>query len=367
MFRHLFSITPGAHLKPARGVRAAVAIFLALLLLAAFGHTAFGSAAGLGFLLGVLFTEFCDLGSSQRARVLAMSALTIGGPLVVAAGRSWPALWWMDALAVFVVTLLAGSLLSRSPLMSLVGLLLTIAFVVTLGMGGGAATALPSALGFLLGGAFVLLLVLLSSLPEQVWQHAARPAEPTPTQATGVSPGERVGPGRIAKASRLLKVDIHSLLSSQALLRAAGAGGAAALAWNLGVAYPQWAPIVVITCVRPKKKTSVLAALQNSTGTILGALLADLLINTVQNPSMVALIVVAVVFIAFTVKDLNYALFTFFMTNLTLLLISLSTPGVSHIRLRVFSVLVGAGIALGVTFLSDWLAQRHTTLLKAQQ
>jgi uncharacterized membrane protein YccC len=77
---------------------------------------------------------------------------------------------------------------------------------------------------------------------------------------------------------------------------------------------------------------------------------------------MVALILIVIVFIAFTVKDLNYALFTFFMTNLLLLLVSLSPPGVSRIWLRVFSVLRGAGIALVVTFLDDWLAQRQRPL-----
>ncbi len=52
--QHLFSITPGATLTPSRGLRAAGAFVLALLVLAAFGHTPFGSAIGLGFLLGVL-------------------------------------------------------------------------------------------------------------------------------------------------------------------------------------------------------------------------------------------------------------------------------------------------------------------------
>lgn len=88
----------------------------------------------------------------------------------------------------------------------------------------------------------------------------------------------------------------------------------------------------------------------------MGVLLADLLINSAQHPLIVALIVLVVVFIAFTVKDLNYALFTFFMTNLTLLLIHLSSPDVAPIRLRVFSVLVGSGMALTATFLDQWLA-----------
>lgn len=349
----LFEITPGAKLAPARGLRTAVAIFLALLLLAVFGHTAFGNAVGLGFLLGVLFSSFCDFGASARARLVAMSALTIAGPFVVAVGRALSPAWWLAALVVFVVTFLAGLLLAYGPLVGLIELQLTIVFVATLGIGGGPGTALPSALGFLLGGALVLLLTLVSLLLDDLWHHSVRPEAPVPVSASGISPGERVVSGRM------------ELLFRQALLRALGAGAAAALAWGLGVPYPQWAPIVVIVCVRPKKETSVLVALQNIVGTILGVTLADLFINSGQDPLVVALVLVVVVFIAFTVKDLNYALFTFFMTNLLLLLISLSPPGVSRSQLRVFSVLVGAGIALAVTFLDDWLAQQHATRARA--
>ncbi len=283
-----------------------------------------------------------------------MSALTLSGPLVVAAGRSLAPPWWLATLAVCIVTLLARLLFIYGPLASLVGVLLTIVFVVTLGMDGGPATALPSALGVLLGGAVVLVLLLASVFPALLWERADHTAAPpsVPASARGRS---------WSLLTRLAHLDVRSPLFRQTLLRAFGAGGAAALAWKIGTPYPQWAPVVVIACVQPERATSVRAAVQNSIGTVLGVLLADLLIDSAQPPLVVALIVVVVVFIAFTVKDLNYALFTFFMTNLTLLLIHLSSPGVSPIRLRVFSVLVGSGIALAITFLDQWLAVRRLT------
>ncbi len=347
--QHLFSITPGATLTPSRGLRTAGAFGLSLLVLAAFGHTPFGGAVGFGFLLGVLFTSFGDVGASVRARGTAMSVLTLGGPLVVAAGRSLGPPWWLAALAVCVATLFAGLLSLHGPLVSLVGVLLTIVFVVTLGSNGGPGTALPSALGFLLGGAVVLLLMLLSLLPTLLQGHTDHTTAP-PAPAQGLT---------FSFSPLLAYFDVRSPLFRQALLRALGAGGAAALAWKIGTPYPQWAPVVVIVCVRPEQETSVRAALQNSIGTVLGVLLADALIDSAQHPLIVALILVVVVFIAFTVKDLNYALFTFFMTNLTVLLIHLSSPGVSPIRPRVFSVLVGSGIVLIVTFLDQRLAARQ--------
>jgi uncharacterized membrane protein YccC len=163
---------------------------------------------------------------------------------------------------VFLANFLAGLLPARSPLAALVGLLLTIVFVAALGIGGGPGTALPSALGFLLGGMLVLLLMHISLQSARLWHHAARPERPPPAHAPHLS-----------LAALLDDFDVRSPLFRQTLLRAIGAGGTAALAWKLGVPYPQWAPITVIVCVRPEKETSVLAALQNIIGTVLACVL----------------------------------------------------------------------------------------------
>ena len=76
---------------------------------------------------------------------------------------------------------------------------------------------------------------------------------------------------------------------------------------------------------------------------------------------------VGVTVIAFTVKDLNYAIYTFFMTNLTLLLISLSTPDRSPhtVLLRVYATLLGAGIVAAITFPWGLLARRHAPVESA--
>jgi hypothetical protein len=81
----------------------------------------------------------------------------------------------------------------------------------------------------------------------------------------------------------------------------------------------------------------------------------------------VGLIVVSVTAIAFTVKDLNYAIYTFFMTNLTLLLISLSTPDRSPhtVSLRVYATLLGAGIVVAITFPWGLLARCHAPVESA--
>jgi hypothetical protein len=65
------------------------------------------------------------------------------------------------------------------------------------------------------------------------------------------------------------------------------------------------------------------------------------------------LIVVAITFLAFTVKELNYLLYLFFFTILILLLISIATSGQSLAVWRVVTILFGAGIVLVITFLAQ--------------
>jgi uncharacterized membrane protein YccC len=145
------------------------------------------------------------------------------------------------------------------------------------------------------------------------------------------------------------------------LLRTVGAVVAAGIGWILGGPYPYWAAITVIICARPDQKTSLVLALQNSVATVLGALLADVLIAEVHSSLVLGLIVVAITFLAFTVKDLNYTLHLFFLTNLILLLVSLGAAGHSFVAWRVFAILIGAGIVLVITWLNQALLVANET------
>jgi uncharacterized membrane protein YccC len=139
------------------------------------------------------------------------------------------------------------------------------------------------------------------------------------------------------------------------LLRAVGVVSAAGIGWIWGGPYPYWAALTVIICTKQDRKTSLTMALQNIVVTFLGALLADVLIAGVQNALVLGLIVVAITFLAFTVKDQNYTLHVFFLTILLLLLISVKTSGQSLAVWRVVAISIGAGIVLVMTFLSQAL------------
>jgi Fusaric acid resistance protein-like len=92
-------------------------------------------------------------------------------------------------------------------------------------------------------------------------------------------------------------------------------------------------------------------------GTVLAAGLADGVLHVVHDPVVVAGLAVGGEFLAVTVKDVNYTCFVFFLT-LPLLLLSLPPQGQAHAVLRVATTLVSAVVALGISALSAWLAQR---------
>ncbi|HZR38872.1 MAG TPA: FUSC family protein, partial [Ktedonobacteraceae bacterium] len=137
---------------------------------------------------------------------------------------------------------------------------------------------------------------------------------------------------------------------------------AAMIGWRLSGPYPYWAALTVITCARAEEKTSLVIALQNVIATLLGAVLADLLIASVQSSLVIGLIVVAVTFLAFTVKESNYMLHLFFLTNLILLVISIGTAGHAFVVWRVLAILIGAGIVLVITLLNQDLLVKNEPL-----
>jgi hypothetical protein len=263
----------------------------------------------------------------------------VGGALMTALGQLIGGPWWGEIVEIFLVVFISGLLSVYGRGAAVMGLLLTIAFVISLANRGGPATALPAAGGFLLGGAILMLLALLFAWLQSHRNTPSNDVQPNRSQPTGTTLT-----ARLTLASPLLRFS---------LLRAVGAAIAAGSGWIWGGPPFYWAALTVITCTQQDQGASQMKALQNVIATCLGALLAGVLIAGVQNALVLGLIVVAITFLAFTVKDLNYLLYFFFFTILILLLISIATSGQSLAVWRVVTILIGAGIALVITFLGQ--------------
>jgi hypothetical protein len=259
---------------------------------------------------------------------------------MTALGRLIGGPWWVEIVEIFLVVFISGLLSAYGRVAATMGLLLTIPFVSSLANRSGPATALPAAGGFLLGGAILMLFALLFAWLQS---HRSMPSN-------DVRPN-RSQPPLTTRASQLT---LTSPLLRFSLLRAVGAAVAAGSAWILGVPPFYWAALTVIICTQQDQKTSLMMALQYVVATYLGALLAAVVIAVVQNLLVLELVVVAITFLAFTIKDLNYLLYLFFFTILILLLISIGMSGQSLAVWRVVTILIGAWIVLVITFLSQW-------------
>lgn len=332
----IFRIKPGTRLTPDRGAYTATAVFLPLLILVALNQREFAVMV----MLGALLVAFANVNVPYKMRALLLGVATIGGALLTIPGRLIRGPWWLGIVEVFLVTLISGLFSVYGQSAAALGLYLTIPFVVSLGSSGGPATALPAAAGYLLGGVILMLFALAPALLRRQNVLLEEQAQQTRMSKPTLAP-------------LIAQLTFASPISRYALLRAVGAASAAAIGWGLAAPYPYWAALTVIICAREDRKVSLLVTAQYAVASIIGALLADLLIIYIPVTLVIGLIVIAVTFITFTIKDLNYAIQVFCLTNLTLLLISLSTSGQSFARWRVEASLIGAAIVLIVTFVSD--------------
>lgn len=340
----LFRSTPGARPNPVKGAYTALAIFLPLIILGMRGHVAFGGQV----MFGALLTAFGDVGTSSRMQAKVLLVIAVGGALMTALGRLIGGLWWVEGGEIFLAVLLSGLLAAYGRAIAAVGSLLTIIFVLSLSTHRGPATAVSSAAGFLLGGVILLLFALVFArfqAGHRAPGNEAHASRSRPTLATFTA--------HLTWTSPLFRFTV---------LRALGAAVAAVIGWTLSGPYPYWAALTVIICTRPDKRTSLVMALQNIIATFLGALLADVLIAGVQSSFVIGLIVVAVTFLAFTVKELNYMLHLFFLTNLILLIASIGTAGHAFVAWRMLAILIGSGIVLVIMWLNQALLVKNETV-----
>jgi MFS family permease len=331
----LFYRRPGTRLNPIKGSYTALAIFLPFIVLATLGHAALGGVA----MIGALLTAFTDIDiPNLRTRASILGLAAVGGAVMTILGRLGHGPWWFQELEVFLVVLISGLLAAYSSNIAALGLLLTLTFVISLSSGRDASTALSAGGGYLLGGAILTLLALgfalLSSKQHPLSDNVQPTHNPQPP-----SP-------QLALTWPLL---IYSLL------RAIGTAGAIAISLFLGGTFPFWATLPVIICSNQDRDTSRTLALQYVVATFLGALLAGALVILVQPLSVIVLIIIVVTFLAFTMKDLNYTFQIFFLTVLTLLLISLVGTGQSFATWRVIAILIGVGIVLIMLALNQTL------------
>ena len=136
------------------------------------------------------------------------------------------------------------------------------------------------------------------------------------------------------------------------LLKALAVTVAAAIGFGLGIPYGRWIPIYTLVVLQPDYEQTLDNFLVRMIGTIVAAALASVLLFSVQNQFILALIVVVFAFIAATMHNANMLIYIFVETVVVLLLLDFSTPGsLTDVWARMLNVFIGALISVVVVYL----------------
>ena len=211
--------------------------------------------------------------------------------------------WGFVVLAAFVATLLAGLAVKYGVHRFVAAHLLNIWFIIVLG--------LPTLISFGLPGAFHSGLIHIEPWKQALawltgsalwiaytfimWLARGRVAAPQPVAEI---PGD-ISPRPLTRPLILF-----------AVIRAVAVSIAVAIAFGLQLPNAYWMPFAAIIAIKPDLQQSTFFAVQRVAGTILGALVAALVLLAVHNRTALEVIIVVLFAVAASIRFVNYAWYT---------------------------------------------------------
>ncbi|MBV8968866.1 MAG: FUSC family protein, partial [Verrucomicrobia bacterium] len=132
-----------------------------------------------------------------------------------------------------------------------------------------------------------------------------------------------------------------------------------AIAFHLPRGY--WIPVTVLVIMKPNFGGTLQRAAQRITGTIGGALIAAAITIYVHEPLLLLATFATVAFTAFTVRQLNFAFYTLWLTVMVMVLLDIGSPGdwVASFW-RMLHTVVGGAIAVFAGYLVFPLWEKDT-------
>lgn len=135
-------------------------------------------------------------------------------------------------------------------------------------------------------------------------------------------------------------------------LRVAVAGAAAvALTSHFHLARGYWMTLTVIIILQPYTSATFLRGVQRIVGTILGGVLAAVLVLTIHNPAVMLALVFAGAAVTVAFLRVNYALYSLFLTPTFILLAELNAVDRHLVAIRIGNTLIGALLAYAAAWL----------------
>ena len=311
----LAAVDPGKGLLGLSSVLA-FAVFVAL----------FGSV-GMVAALATVFIILSDQPGPLRTRAVTVVAMTAAGSLIGLIG-AWAGTEHIAvAVALTFVVVTAATLAAAYGLdYALRGMLLAVWAVLAVSLAGQAETATELALAFAGGG-----LVAAAA----IWLRARGDTEPPVVQEAKL-------------VARNIEGVVRSPLGWFALMR----GTAAATALWMGIVlfpdHPVWASLTVIVVMKPRPGETTLVGLLRTAGTLVGVLIAEMIILVGGDQTTVLLVgFLLAAFGMAALQRVNYAVFVACLTAMLVLADELALgTGEATAGDRLLATLLGAALAL---------------------
>jgi uncharacterized membrane protein YccC len=144
-----------------------------------------------------------------------------------------------------------------------------------------------------------------------------------------------------------------------ALVRAFAVSLGVAIAFGLNVPNASWMPIATIVAMKPSLDQAELYAAQRLAGATIGAVLAAVVLLTVDGKHALELIIAALGGIAGSIRAVNYAFYTAAVAGAVLIAEDVPHPtNLTEEWHRIGYTFIGVGIALAVTLLANQAQKR---------
>ena len=294
---------------------------------------------------GALFVGLVDPGGAYGYRVTRMAAFALMGAAVTVLGF-WiaSAAWGWVVLVSFAVTLAAGLTVKFGAHRFVAGLLLNIWFLIAIALPAGytldhvTSYTWAQALAWLAGAALWIAVTWVGWLARG---RKDRP-QPMPEIPGDISPRELTRP-----------------LVAYAVLRAVALAIAVAIPFGLQLPNADWMPVAALVAMKPSLAQSALIGEQRLAGAFIGAVLAALVLLTIDNRVALEVIMIVVFTLGGAIRYVNYALYCAAIAAGVLIGMDLPHPSdLAAEGRRVLYTFIGVGIGVLVMLVANLLAKR---------
>jgi hypothetical protein len=292
-----------------------------------------------------LFIGLSDLGGSFGLRVGRMAFTGLIGALLTLIGFILgPGSWVLVTLAAFIVTLLGGLTVTYGLHRYVTGLLLNLWFVIALSLGSSyslnhtSSSVWLQTLAWLAGAALWVVFVFI------LWLIRGRRDQPQPFMGIPAETAER---------------PLTRPVIMFAILRALALAIAIAIPFGLQLPHADWMPIAALIAMKGDLQQSTLVGLQRIAGALIGAVLAAILLLTVENKLALEVVALILLTAGASIRYVNYALYCAGIAAGVLVALDLSNPNnLSAEGERVLFTLAGIGIGVLVMYIANLLGKR---------